>query len=71
MDKDVNEEKKEAVVVGTFKIEMRSDGNVNVSGPIKNPVLVLDVFGRALASVAGYVTSEMDKSGGKSIEERS
>ena len=58
MNKDVNEEKKEAVVVGTFKIDMYSDGNVNISGPIKNPVVVLDVFGRALSAVADYVTRQ-------------
>ena len=52
MDKDINEENQKAVVVGTFKIDMYSDGNVNISGPIKNPMVVLDVFGRALTAVA-------------------
>lgn len=61
MDKDVNEEKQKAVVseVGAFRIAMYSDGNINVSGPIKNPVVVLDVFGRALAAVAEYVTKNV------------
>ena len=76
MDKDqLNEKNQEAVVIGTFKIEMCNDGSVNVSGPIGNPMVVLDVFGRALTAVADYVAREMAKSGAKSpdkpkIEER-
>lgn len=44
-----------ATVVGRFQIEMLSDGSVNVNGPIKNPVIVLDCFGKALSAVADYV----------------
>ncbi len=61
MDKDKSGKESEAVVseIGAFRIAMYSDGNINVSGPIKNPVVVLDVFGRALAAVAEYVTKNV------------
>ena len=58
VSKDVHGDQQEADVVGTFQIVMYSDGNINVSGPIKNPVVVLDVFGRALTAVADYVTRQ-------------
>jgi len=44
-----------ATIIGRFQIEMLSDGSVNINGPIKNPVIVLDCFGKALSAVADYV----------------
>ena len=49
-------------IVGKVEIFMLSDGNVTVSGPIKNPGLMLSVFGSAMLAVANYGTQESEKS---------
>uniref|UniRef100_A0A6M3JU44 Uncharacterized protein n=1 Tax=viral metagenome TaxID=1070528 RepID=A0A6M3JU44_9ZZZZ len=54
--------KDETKVIARFGISVLSDGNVNISGPIKEPIFVLDVFGRAMSAVANFIVQEKQKS---------
>ena len=41
-------------VLNTISVNILDNGNVQVSGPISDPVLVLDVLGKALMAVAQF-----------------
>jgi hypothetical protein len=45
-------------VLATLAIDYRSDGNVSVSGPIKDPILIMDVLGKALQAIANFQQEE-------------
>ena len=51
-------EEKKVEIVGKVEIFMLSDGNVSVSGPLKNTALIINVFGKALEAVANFVGKE-------------
>ena len=55
------EERKKPEVINTIAINLLSDGGVNVSGPIQNPVVVIDVLGRALNALSQYYAQEHNK----------
>jgi len=55
MDEKQKESQKEPTVLGTVKILVLSDGNVSVMGPVNNPVIMLNIFGRAMAAVANHI----------------
>lgn len=55
------EERKKPEVINSITINMLSDGGVNVSGPIQNPLLVIDVLGKALNALFQYYVQENAK----------
>jgi len=62
MDEKQKESQKETTVLGTVKILVLSDGNVSVNGPVDNPVIMLNIFGRAMEAVANHVAKKMEDS---------
>ena len=54
------EERKKPEIINTIAINLLSDGGVNVSGPIQNPMLVIDVLGKALNALSQYYTQEQN-----------
>ena len=50
----------EAVVLNTISINLLSNGSVNVSGPINNPIVVMDVFSKAFSALAQYYAQQAD-----------
>lgn len=48
-------------ILGSIKFNILSDGHVNVSGPITDPVVVLDVLGKGCIALAAYYAKEMSK----------
>ena len=61
MDEKQTKSQKEPTVLGTVKILVLSDGNVSVIGPVNNPVVMLNIFGRAMAAVANYIAESEEK----------
>jgi len=61
MDEKQMESQKEPTVLGTVKILVLSDGNVSVMGPVDNPVIMLNIFGRAMAAVANHVARGVEE----------
>jgi hypothetical protein len=51
-------EGKEVRVVGKIEIFVLSDGNVTVSGPLKNTAAIIDIFGKALGALANFINKE-------------
>jgi len=51
MAEEVKAERKQ---VGSVNIKIYDDGIVNVEGPLKNPYLMLAIFGKAQEAVANY-----------------
>ena len=49
-------------IVGKVEIFMLSNGTVSVNGPIKDPGLMLSVFGSAMLAVANYSIKEKESS---------
>jgi len=49
------------MIVNTISINMLSNGGVNVSGPITDPILVLSVFSKAFNALAVHYAQERDK----------
>lgn len=61
MSKEVKtevEKKEEVKIVGTVKIFLHNNNGISVEGPVNNPVLMMQIFGKAMESVAAYITSE-------------
>lgn len=50
-------------VLGTVKILVLSDGNVQVTGPVDNPVIMLNIFSKAMAAVANHVAMKVKGNG--------
>jgi hypothetical protein len=48
----------EPKVIGRVEISLLSNGGVNVQGPIGNPILTLEIFGKAISTVATYLANE-------------
>ena len=61
MDEKQTKSQKEPTVLGTVKILVLSDGNVSVIGPVNNPVIMLNIFGRAMAAVANHIAESEEK----------
>ena len=61
MDEKQTKNQKEPTVLGTVKILVLSDGNVTVVGPVNNPVVMLNIFGRAMAAVANHVAKSEEE----------
>jgi len=61
MDEKQTKSQKEPTVLGTVKILVLSDGNVSVMGPVNNPVIMLNIFGRAMAAVANHIAESEEK----------
>ena len=53
------EDQGEPIVLGEVKILVLSDGNVSVVGPVDNPVVMLNIFSRAMAAVANHVAMQV------------
>lgn len=58
---EIKVEKDELKVVGKVEIFMLSDGGVSVTGPLKNPVLMMEIFSKAMGGVVTYATNEAEK----------
>ncbi|MBE9572715.1 MAG: hypothetical protein IMF11_18980 [Proteobacteria bacterium] len=50
-------------VLGEVKILVLSDGNVTVVGPVDNPVVMMNIFSRAMAAVANHVAMKENENG--------
>ena len=48
-------------ILSTIAINLLSDGGVNVSGPIHDPRLVINVLGKALNALSQYYVQEQGK----------
>jgi hypothetical protein len=46
-------------VLGKVEILVLSDGNVSVRGPVDNPVVMLNIFSKAMAAVANHVATKI------------
>lgn len=58
-EKQVKRERKEArkdgvTVINNIRIDILSNGDVNVTGPITDPVVCMDVIGKALFKLAMF-----------------
>jgi len=57
-EKQVKRERQEATnevkVINNIRIDILSNGGVNVSGPITDPVVCMDILGRALLELAVF-----------------
>ena len=42
-------------------ISIFSDGHLQVNGPIKNPLIMMDIFGKAMGACVNFVNQEMEK----------
>lgn len=56
------DEKAKPTIVNTISFNMLSDGGVNVSGPIQEPRLVIDILGKAFNALSQYYAQEAQKS---------
>jgi len=52
------EDQSKPTVLGKVEIFIYNDGNVSVTGPVDNPVVMLNIFGRAMAAVANHVATK-------------
>lgn len=50
-----NAKVEEPKVIGKVEISLLSNGGVSVQGPIGNPILTLEIFGKAMSTVAAYL----------------
>lgn len=48
------EEQAKPKIINTIAINMLNNGGVNVSGPITEPLLVIDVLGKALNALSAF-----------------
>ena len=48
----------EPKVIGEVKIFLLSNGGVNIQGPIGNPILTLEIFGKTMSAVAAHLSNE-------------
>ena len=48
-------------VLNTINFNILSDGHVNVSGPITNPVFVMHILSKGLNALAVYYAQEQEK----------
>lgn len=55
------EEVKQPKVLNSITLNMLDNGHVSVSGPIQDPVLVIDVVGKALNALTAYYMQEKMK----------
>jgi len=60
-NKNQVKEPKEPTLLAKVEISVFSDGNVSVTGPIANPALAMDIFGKALGAVARYTNDQASK----------
>ncbi len=58
----IKEEKKEAqqkpTIINTISINLLSDGQVNVSGPIQNPIAIMGILGQAMGVLSRFYAQE-------------
>ena len=55
---NANEKQVEPELSLKVEILIHENGNISVTGPIKNPILMMDIFGRAMRTVADYNAKE-------------
>jgi hypothetical protein len=48
-------------VLGRVTIDILDNNSVSVSGPIEQPALMLDIFSKAMAAVAQYISKQEPK----------
>lgn len=48
-------------VLGKVEILVYSDGNVSVKGPVDNPVIMMNIFGRAMNAVVNHITARAEE----------
>lgn len=54
-----NVKNEEVKIIGKVEIFLLSNGEVQVKGPLKNSLIMMDVFGKALLAVANFTANEM------------
>ena len=59
----MSDEKVKPIVLGKVEIIVFTDGNVSVVGPVDNPVVMLDIFGKAMGAVARHVATLAGENG--------
>lgn len=47
-------------VLGVVEIAVLSDGGVSVKGPVGNPIIMMNIFGKALLATADHAAKEMN-----------
>ena len=43
------------------EISIFSDGHLQINGPIKNPLIMMDIFGKAMGACVNFVNREAEK----------
>ena len=61
MDEKQTENQKESTILGTVNIQVFSDGNVKVMGPINNPAIMFNIFGSAMAAMANHIAKSAEE----------